>query len=148
MQGEKLSEAKIADCVPSDESGHLFRRNRYGTAKRRNRYTSCNSDGPNPELYSASTTVIWAATHPEDDDDGDGWGDGLTEEDRYDCDDSDPTVYPSAAEIYDGKDNDCDGAVDENTLGNDDDGDTVSEAEGDCDDADADSYLERLNSPT
>ena len=54
--------------------------------------------------------------------------------------------YTFGRQIYDGKDNDCDGAIDENTLGNDDDGDTVSEAEGDCDDADADSYPELPNS--
>jgi len=29
-----------------------------------------------------------------------------------DCDDADPAVYPAASEICDGKDNDCDGAVD------------------------------------
>ncbi len=30
-----------------------------------------------------------------------------------DCDDSDPTVYPGATEVCDGKDNNCDGYVDE-----------------------------------
>ena len=37
-------------------------------------------------------------------------GDGVTEED--DCDDTDASVYPGAPERCDGKDNDCDAAVD------------------------------------
>ncbi len=43
----------------------------------------------------------------EPDADGDGAGDG------EDCDDNDNTVYPGAPEVCDGKDNDCDGDVDE-----------------------------------
>ncbi len=56
--------------------------------------------------------------------DGDGYGtaDGSTEECSVppgyslvadDCDDNDETVYPGASETCDGKDNDCDGLVDE-----------------------------------
>ena len=33
--------------------------------------------------------------------------------DDTDCDDTDDTVYPDAAELYDGLDNDCDGDIDE-----------------------------------
>ncbi|MFH1532577.1 MAG: MopE-related protein [Pseudomonadota bacterium] len=44
--------------------------------------------------------------------DGDGW---TTNE--GDCDDSDATVHPGAAELCDGMDNDCDGQVDEGCGG-------------------------------
>lgn len=46
-------------------------------------------------------------------------------------------ALPAAPEGADGSDNDCDGAVDEDTLLADDDGDGWSEVEDDCDDADA-----------
>ena len=62
-------------------------------------------------------------------------GDGLSP-DEGDCDDIDPDTYSGATEIIDGVDNDCDGEIDEGTLGSDDDGDGFSEAEGDCDDSD------------
>ena len=41
-------------------------------------------------------------------DDGDGYS-----ADQGDCDNTDATVYPGAVELCDGKDNDCDGEVDE-----------------------------------
>jgi hypothetical protein len=54
--------------------------------------------------------------------DGDGYGDAahpyvsgsLTGyvQDNTDCDDTDATVYPGAPEIVDGKDNNCDGVID------------------------------------
>ena len=88
---------------------------------------------------STSTTIIYGATHPESDDDGDGFGDGMYDI-FVDCDDNDPFIYPYAAEIPDGKDNDCDGGIDEKTTVTDDDGDSLSELDGDCNDNDKDTY--------
>lgn len=53
-----------------------------------------------------------------------------------DCNDLDSSVYPGNpyAEHHDGKDNDCDGLIDEGTEFTDDDGDGYSEADFDCDD--------------
>ncbi len=83
-------------------------------------------------------------------------GDGYDVED--DCDDSDPAVFPGAAEICDEADNDCDGEVDEDAVDAhsffaDTDGDGYGDAQSsieacaqpsgytsdatDCDDADA-----------
>jgi hypothetical protein len=91
------------------------------------------------KIGRASTTVLWNARYPASDDDGDGFGDDPSET-FIDCDDRDVDIYPSAAELPDGKDNDCDGAVDEGTTTGDDDGDSVSEQDGDCDDDNASTY--------
>jgi hypothetical protein len=61
--------------------------------------------------------------------DGDGWAEA------DDCDDQDPEVYPGAAELCDGVDNDCDDEVDEDPidglqLWTDSDGDGYGSAEG------------------
>lgn len=63
--------------------------------------------------------------------DGDGWtvGDG-------DCDDNDPHTYPGAFEHQDGKDNDCNGMVDDIDM----DGDGWTTNDGDCDDHDPSTY--------
>ncbi len=53
-----------------------------------------------------------------------------------DCDDSRADVAPGGVEALDGRDNDCDAVVDEETDGYDDDGDGYTEEDGDCADAD------------
>jgi hypothetical protein len=79
---------------------------------------------PPPPPPSSATT--------SGDRDGDGWFDVL------DCAPDDPAVSPGAAElaVANGVDDDCDGVVDEDTRGRDDDGDGLSEDQGDCDDDD------------
>jgi len=57
-----------------------------------------------------------------------------------DCDDNDQSIFPGAPEIADGKDNDCDGTIDEDTD-NDSDGYAASHLGGtDCDDNDPTVY--------
>ena len=50
-------------------------------------------------------------------------GDGFTSD--VDCDDADPSQHPGATEVCNAADDDCDTLVDENTLGEDSDGDGV-----------------------
>jgi len=80
---------------------------------------------------------------PADPNDVDDDGDGVTEN-QGDCNDASPTVHPGAAEVCgDGIDQDCNGAdavcpPDPNDV--DDDGDGLTENQGDCNDADAEIY--------
>ena len=94
----------------------------------------------------ADPTRLICSTEAFSDHDGDGYTS------YTDCNDNDASIHPGAPEICDGKDNDCDGAVDYNALcpngqciagqcvefDNDGDGYTVSE--GDCNDNDASTY--------
>lgn len=75
----------------------------------------------------------------EDDLDKDGFVGAL---DGNDCDDHNARVNPGRSEPTEvnGIDDNCDGRVDEGTVAYDDDGDGVTELQGDCDDADPTRY--------
>jgi hypothetical protein len=67
------------------------------------------------------------------DDDGDGFGDGAGCLD-LDCDDANSTIHPSATELCNGIDDNCQGGIDE---GFDFDGDGFTTCDGDCFDGNA-----------
>jgi MYXO-CTERM domain-containing protein len=91
-----------------------------------------------PQTMFLIDTTQTEVTLCADDDDVQGYKDEGYDEAGDDCDDSDVNTYPGAAELCDGKDNDCDGVIPDNEL--DLDGDGVMECAGDCDDNDASSY--------
>lgn len=90
-------------------------------------------DGPRPwlatllsrrEVRAACALLLVACadppalvdTAPSDTGPGVGWtrdGDGDGYGDSVDCDDADPAVFPGAVESCDGRDDDCDGVIDE-----------------------------------
>jgi hypothetical protein len=83
------------------------------------------------EVVSLPRVVVEVVPAPVDRD-----GDGHVGPD--DCDEGRPEVHVDAAEaaVANGRDDDCDGVIDEGTRAFDDDGDGVSEDAGDCDDGD------------
>jgi hypothetical protein len=96
-------------------------------------FTAVDNDG----YDGSATTTFYVKALTEVDDDGDGYSEA-----DGDCDDGDASVNPGAPEVYNDRDDDCDGDIDEGTEGFDDDGDGYSEADGDCDDDNEDTYPE------
>ncbi len=99
------------------------------------------SDGLDNDCDGNTDIADLSCDDPNVDDDGDGWT-----ENQGDCDDTDNAVYPGAARICDGKDNDCDGRLDIVTD-RDNDGDGVPLCAGDCDDNDPDEYPGNIEGP-
>ena len=85
------------------------------------------TDGDRTAEHNIDLVVGYGLDH-----DGDGFS--LRE---GDCDDTNASIYPGAADISDGLDNDCDGEVDEGSPDADDDGDGFADVDGDCDDDNA-----------
>lgn len=79
--------------------------------------------GPNPEGEICSNSLDDNCNGEVDEDcgvcvdnDGDGYGDPASSQCMYalqDCNDSDPNVNPGSPEVCDGKDNNCNGEIDE-----------------------------------
>lgn len=119
-------------CEPqADESGLARCQRELSGGTHTITVTAVDLDG-----YDASATVTFPVLGAEDvDNDGDGYT-----ENEGDCNDGDASVSPAASEVYNDRDDDCDGIVDEGTQNYDDDGDGQTEVEGDCDDDDPNTY--------
>jgi Putative metal-binding motif len=92
----ELLDGKDNDCDTFDETGHFI----------------CDDGNP----YTAdSLDATWAcaAVPLNIDVDGDSFTAAMATGGSPDCDDTDAAVHPEATELADGKDNDCDGLVDE-----------------------------------
>ncbi len=94
-------------------------------------FTVTDADG----LTAVAEYVFTVTSGQVIDDDGDAWTEA-----QGDCNDGDASVSPAATEYYNGRDDDCDGIVDDGTVGYDDDADGQNEIDGDCNDGDATVY--------
>ncbi len=141
-----VGETRIADCSADNASGHVFVDIPIELLETGTDTLTILVTDQSEMISRASTTVLWRGLYPPSDDDGDGWGDDPNAL-YVDCDDERRDVYPGAAELPDGIDNNCNGAIDEDSLAGDDDGDSVTELQGDCDDRDPDTYPGAMEQP-
>jgi hypothetical protein len=152
-----LLKTALTQCAAPDDTGHFF-------VSVPTTLLESGVDTIAVEVWDAfgqktivSTTIAYGVTLPEGDADGDGYaGSGAG---GLDCDDGDARVYPGAAEIADGKDNDCettcaeaycgavtiDTCIDEDTRLGDSDADCyvedpAAENGGDCNDSDPSTF--------
>jgi hypothetical protein len=131
--------ALLANCKPTEESGHMtISVPIIDILGQGLEVLTVTVTDQSEVRRRASVPILINANYPVDDNDGDGFG--ANDETWKDCDDHSMSSYPYAAEIFDGKDNDCDYKIDEETDGADDDGDGLSEVSGDCDDNNEDTY--------
>ncbi len=97
-------------------------------------------DDTDPSIHPGAEEVPYDAVDQDCDGqdrvDVDGDGFAAAQAGGDDCDDTDQNTHPGADEFSDGKDNDCDGSIDEDLSTTDDDGDGLAEADGDCNDYD------------
>ncbi len=110
IRSAHLKMAGIADCVPTDKSGHVIveipAANTLEVGTDTIEVIVTDAFG---QKAVASTTILYLTDLPEHDGDGDGYVDHNFDGD--DCDDADATIYPEAAELPDGKDNNCEEPV-------------------------------------
>lgn len=97
----ELANGRDDNCDGYDETGHFI-------CDDGDPYTS---DSLNAATYVCSNTPVNPGTGP--DVDGDGYVANSAVGGYPDCDDTDAAINPGANETVDGKDNDCDGLVDE-----------------------------------
>jgi hypothetical protein len=106
----------------------------------------CGPAGPNDDVICTQGTVLdsFVIGPGCNDPDGDGYGNpgstGCPMGSATDCNNNDPTIYPGAPQMCDGKNNSCTAPGWPNLAGTnefDNDGDGTSACAGDCDDTDA-----------